>query len=1319
MERLIIWTALPNGFGTAADGATPVLRLSVRVSPRLTPTAEENDTPVSAISDFANWPALPWTFDVSFHQPGPGGAQVTPVAKLKPVNTLVPELWQKLFCGTPPVTVRERPGYKFAHPVVRSFPAARVLEFIKARYQETAVSFPTELPSWGWFTGRAGSPTHVDRKPSSFLPLYLSEPQALENKLASLLKAHGSVPADYAGACPLDSDQATSLDFYQAAKFHAPKMAPSTKENPKPVLIRPSHDFHQILTLLGDYPPLLRLLGLVFDIEVPIPAALPKGEYVVRARPGNTLAGGADAQITPATCCLFDPVAKRFTAKPAGPLVHDGHLDLAGPEFTLAQVDIDGAALKALNFADTVASTCFKTRPAYGSPDNAGLPALRSGGLSVLMSDRATGFVKKLERGGKLEDQLADADLRTKIELSAEDIARGYRVDIFDEEKNRWFSLCQRRADYGFRGGALDTQHLPAGLPEEGTVTVAGIGATTAPDDALYLHEALFHWDGWSLVVPRPGKTIQAPGTNPATNDVGHEPTDLANAIGLEARFKVAPGSLPRLRFGRRYRLRARTVDLAGNSRLFEADLDNTGASASTTYLRFEPVAPPALVSECAYRPGESAERLVVRSWDAHASTPTEETALRHLLAPRASIQIAEQHGALDGPAPDGKSSWYETLARCDAAQVPEFRLPPPTDPAVPPFKPEKPVPYLPDPLAEGITISGLPGSDAPAHLTIPFRDGETWPAAANFTLTLAEGPLGHSWDAATRVLTLSLPKAARTTIRLSTALPHGTRELGDRTLATLGIWDWIRQAAPEAWHEKLRQLVLEGRHWMITPFRELTFVHAVQRPLLPSVMKEPFPVRLVGENYYTLKGLLQLHGASTARIDVRAAWDDIVPDPLALSGYSKKSQHAEACQIQTDNPALDLAIANHRHELGDTHHRRISYWLTATSRFREYFENVADPSTLGLAFTTPATLERPADFVLDIPSSARPTAPRIEYIVPTFGWSEERNDDGTFRRRAGNSLRVYLSGDWFSSGQGELLGVVLGHGPQIKTDNGLSGAESDAIKKIVAPIPPAGLEHFITRWGIDPIWNGGLTYQTPTVHEFPGAIARATDLTLAENPDTPATEPSWGIAVAGHPVAYDRERQLWYCDISMDSGPAYFPFVRLALARYQPCSVAGCELSRVVTNDCVQTAPDRMVVLADHPTAPRRVRVTVSGLAPQRSELVVCPNRVIVRAEICLADAESAVWAPVTGSWVPLAEMQVTKGTTVWSGEIALPQTRDAQRYRLVIEEYEFLSTDPGRGFASSFGQELRSITNQPKAALWPRLVYSDAIEVNPPPSE
>jgi hypothetical protein len=69
-------------------------------------------------------------------------------------------------------------------------------------------------------------------------------------------------------------------------------------------------------------------------------------------------------------------------------------------------------------------------------------------------------------------------------------------------------------------------------------------------------------------------------------------------------------------------------------------------------------------------------------------------------------------------------------------------------------------------------------------------------------------------------------------------------------------------------------------------------------------------------------------------------------------------------------------------------------------------------------------------------------------------------------------------------------------------------------------------------------------------------------------------------VTVAPHDVTYDPDRRLWFCDIEINSGAAYWPFVRLALARYQPCSTDGAHLSEVVLADVMQLAADRSLVV-------------------------------------------------------------------------------------------------------------------------------------------
>ena len=68
----------------------------------------------------------------------------------------------------------------------------------------------------------------------------------------------------------------------------------------------------------------------------------------------------------------------------------------------------------------------------------------------------------------------------------------------------------------------------------------------------------MFSWGGWSLVAKRPGQLVNT------DEDIEDPPLPRQTdpALPLVTTFKAAPGSLPRLRYGTHYRLRAQLVDL-------------------------------------------------------------------------------------------------------------------------------------------------------------------------------------------------------------------------------------------------------------------------------------------------------------------------------------------------------------------------------------------------------------------------------------------------------------------------------------------------------------------------------------------------------------------------------------------------------------------------------------------------------------------------------------------------------------------------------------------------------------------------------------
>lgn len=668
-------------------------------------------------------------------------------------------------------------------------------------------------------------------------------------------------------------------------------------------------------------------------------------------------------------------------------------------------------------------------------------------------------------------------------------------------------------------------------------------------------------------------------------------------------------------------------------------------------------------------------------------------------------------------------------------------------------------LPYLPDPIARGAALRFL---DLPQKgnllLKVPFTPDPAWPQHRPVRLVLVPAsPLppavSPSYDPATHQITVPLGKGDVVHVRLSAYLEQAD-------LAKLGIWDWIVAAGGSG----LAPQVLDGGHWMITPFRTLTLVHAVRQPLTEARfanLAQGVDLRVEkgpGATAVAFEGSLNYSRKSTSRIDVVASWDEWVdhgpgkglPDPTPAT--PPQARRALPFSVPADRPPLQpqfadrvpLDPARDRQEFGDTKHRRVRYTTVATTRFAEYFtqrsvvtvkfkgkksltvpldtggEGIVPGSVmvknavvvddggrvtgagtyvesthfkvlaqlsaveitqgapddgfvpegqavvityLAPPLTRPAPGEAMPPVTLNILSSARPAAPKVLYVIPTFSWQSQRFPQllTNTSKRTGGGLRVYLDRPWWSSGEGELLGVVLA--PFTVTE---------------------ALATSVTRWGVDPVFRSTeLSGPTPRLPDFPLTVAAAAGLTL------PGV--SEEVGVVGHQVDFDPVRKLWYCDIQVQT-TSYFPFMRLALSRFQPDSVDGTHLSPVVVTDFVQLTPDRTV--ATEPAGQGRVKVTVTG--PSYDQVGDDDIRALVR--VTVEEFEPAVggelgWVTTPSSTNLDFKLNVLSNS-VWSGEIKIKGPKPGLRQRLLVEEFERHRT----GATPVFGE---------------RLVFADTIEL------
>jgi hypothetical protein len=231
--------------------------------------------------------------------------------------------------------------------------------------------------------------------------------------------------------------------------------------------------------------------------------------------------------------------------------------------------------------------------------------------------------------------------------------------------------------------------------------------------------------------------------------------------------------------------------------------------------------------------------------------------------------------------------------------------------------------------------------------------------------------------------------------------------------------------------------------------------------------------------------------------------------------------------------------------------------------------------------------------------------------------------------------------------------------------------------------------EKFVTRYGADPIWGSDPPATGPWIHQFPLRTRVDTGLSIAEAPGRT-------VAAVGHRPHFDPDRDLWYCDIDIDAGTSYFPFVRLGLARYQPTSIAGVHLSRIVSPEWAQLMPDRTATLGrPRPGAARvtlrgpagysSVATSVLGQAAGSAAGLELSRFVVAQVERRPANATTDLAWRAAGPEVRL-ELAVRKAYSdiEYSGTVEVPDAGSGQELRLTLREYEVLETDASQADAT-----------------------------------
>ena len=789
------------------------------------------------------------------------------------------------------------------------------------------------------------------------------------------------------------------------------------------------------------------------------------------------------------------------------------------------------------------------------------------------------------------------------------------------------------------------------------------------PTAALYLHESIARWEGWSLSAPRPGLAMTRSPHAPSDDDPDTQPVPdrneaLPDGVPLEVTFRTA-GGLPRLRVGGAYRLRARAVDLAGDGpTLGEADalLDGLAAAGEPVptapgeregpleFTRFEPLQAPPVVLRRPVTEGESVEHVVVRSdhdvsaGEYAAANGGDPDAERHVVPSKVAVQDAELLRCFDEAIgqrdPAAAARTYAVALReagtLDRAVVwdPDLGAERPLDGVelVPPqaddpnsgyvihTEDEVEVPYLPDPWSAGACFVGLPGIAAgtvvrigadgtsatapdeprldprpqPGVLIVDWGGRDPWWMVRPLRLRVVEGDGPPGWDAASRVLTVELPKAVQADVRISSVLD-------EHRLDEHGAWRAVmrRVASSGADLAPYVQLARTGRLWAVTPARTVRLVHALQRPLHAPDVIALRARRELGATWTLLAGEVRLHGASTDRIDLEASWTDVIDDPRpagrACPESEERTAHALSQQVLL---ARDVAVRATVRRGADGTLRRGRRPPRARRR-----SGMAGRPTVHVG-PRAAQHEAPARHVH---GDGDITLPRVLPAASARAClSRSTRAVGARRRRRAELVATAAARPALRRAAVRLGAQRGGQDPDHHAARGRAapvpraavaglGRRRAARCRAVEGVDARRARHRATSSASSP--RGGSIRcgrprsppPAPSPMSFRRRVVVGEDLPLLEAPDIRVT-------VAGHEVVYDEFRDMWTCDVELDVGGAYTPFVRLGLVRYQPSSVAGAHLSAVAVAQIAQVSPERIVSLTAASDDPLLFSVAVSG---------------------------------------------------------------------------------------------------------------------------
>jgi hypothetical protein len=359
-------------------------------------------------------------------------------------------------------------------------------------------------------------------------------------------------------------------------------------------------------------------------------------------------------------------------------------------------------------------------------------------------------------------------------------------------------------------------------------------------------------------------------------------------------------------------------------------------------------------------------------------------------------------------------------------------------------------------------------------------------------------------------------------------------------------------------------------------------------------------------------------------------------------SGFYKKDVKGQDSTSEVP-AALKDAVVKIEHAFPDGKARQIALRLQSISRHSHLFDTAVQESwngdvlpSKGLDPEQDSISTEPVQYWL--PASVRPSMPDVDSPLPKVVLTADPPvlENGVWRSKHTQThvTRLYLKRGWFSSGEGERLGLVLWPpnlfiNPNDKiTVSDAADQQNDTViltndwyagdvkktesRTVMLPdfedsdLGPGGA--FVTRWGGDPTQEnlGHISSNFIPPQQFRDqatAPIEVVEMPVGGISERPEDQTFLTVALLTYAPKFDVDREQWFVDVNLVPMAEANPFVRLGLVRYQKHAPRSLQVSEPVVQ-WSRLLPERTMTVALTWGPKLEIDVTIRGLASEGMEL-------------------------------------------------------------------------------------------------------------------